>query len=149
MSRRTPDEPEERFLTDFPGLHWCGQYILGGEEGHTPIPCYSLTEWGEFLADRERVIVARTGNETKWVSTVFLGVDHRFWGGGPPTVFESMAFVDEGRTIEWGDGERMDCPTPLDCERYSSWDDAEIGHKAMVRKWLINAKTRVGTDEAS
>jgi hypothetical protein len=147
MSRRRPDEPE-RFLTDFPDMPWCGQYILGGEEGHTPIPCYSLTEWGQFLADRERVIVARTGNETKWVSTVFLGIDHQFWHG-PPLVFESMAFVDEGRTIEWEDGERMWVPTPLDTERYSSWDDAEIGHKAMVRKWLIDAKTRVRADEAS
>jgi hypothetical protein len=146
MSRRRPDEPQ-RFLTDFPDLPWCGQHILGGEEGHTPIPCYSLQEWGEFIADRENVIVAYTGNATKWVSTVFLGVDHGFHWGGPPTLFETMVFVDEGRTIDVGDGSRMPVPETLDCERYSSWDDAEIGHKAMVRKWLTNAKTRVGANE--
>jgi hypothetical protein len=134
-------------MTDFPGLPWCGQYILGGEEGHTPVPCYSMSEWGQFLASNER-IVARTGNDTKWVSTVFLGIDHRYWNG-PPLVFESMAFVDEGKTIDDLHGGRTWVPTSLDCERYSSWDDAEIGHKAMVRKWLINAKTRVRTDEAS
>jgi hypothetical protein len=141
------NEPE-RFMTDFPDLPWCGQYILGGEEGHTPIPCYSLTEWGQFMADRDRVIVARTGNEKKWVSTVFLGLDH-YRMGGPPIVFESMAFVDEGRTIDDLFGGQMPVATELDQVRYSCWDDAEIGHQALVRKWLVNAKTRVksGYDE--
>jgi hypothetical protein len=136
---------DERYFTDFPELPWCGQYILGGEEGHTPIPCYSLTEWGQALIG-DKKIVAFTGNATKWVSTVFLGLDHNFHWRGPPTVFESMAFQDEGRTIDVGDGSRMPVPEQLDCERYSSWDDAEIGHQAMVRKWLINAKTRVRSD---
>jgi hypothetical protein len=136
-NRRLP----ERFLTDFPDLPWLGQYILGGEEGHTPIPCYSLTEWGQFMEGDKR-LVARTGNDTKWVSTVFLGLDHHFLWGGPPLVFETMAFINEGRTIKLGDSE-MPVAEPLDQARYSSWDDAEIGHQALVRKWLINAKTRV------
>lgn len=141
-------ETPRKYFTDFPELEWCGQYVLGGEEGHTPIPCYSMIEWGRFIEDRERVIVARTGNDTKWVSTVFLGLDHNMWWGGPPMVFESMAFQDEGRTIEvWGGGGRMHVPETLDCVRYSSWEDAEIGHQALVRKWLINAKTRVGVSE--
>jgi hypothetical protein len=134
-------------MTDFPDLHWCGQYTLGGEEGHTPIPCYSITEWGQFLATDENRIVARSGNEKKWVSTVFLGVDHNWHWSGPPIVFESMVFVDEGRTISDLRGGEMWVPTTLDQVRYSSWDDAEIGHKALVRKYLINAKTRaVRTD---
>lgn len=149
MSRRMPDEPE-RFMTDFPDLHWCGQYILGGEEGHTPIPCYSMLEWSQFLATDENRIVARTGNETKWVSTVFLGLDHRFHWGGPPMVFESMAFIDQGRTIDDLRGGRIHVADELDQVRYSCWDDAEIGHKAMVRKYLINANTRaVRIDETS
>jgi hypothetical protein len=135
-----------RRLTDFDGP-WLGQYILGGDEGHTPLPCYSLMEWGEWLEDRERRIVAYTGNATKWVSTVFLGLDHRHWGKGPPILFESMAFVHEGRTMNYfGRGEEA-VPETLDQQRYSSWDDAEIGHKAMVRKYLINAKTRAGASD--
>jgi hypothetical protein len=131
-----------RRFTDFPELEWCGQYILGGEEGHTPIPCYSLIEWGRWFEDDERRRVAYTGNDRKWVSTVFLGINNRFWGGGPPILFETMVFAHEGRTTDWGRGPQP-VATALDDQRYSSWDDAEIGHKAMVRKHLINAKTRV------
>jgi hypothetical protein len=134
-----------RRLTDFDGP-WLGQYILGGEDGHTPIPCYSLHEWGEWLQHNDdKRSVAWTGNETKWVSTVFLGVDHRIWGKGPPILFETMAFVHQGRTMDfYGRGPEL-VPETLDQARYSSWDDAETGHKAMVRKYLVNAKTRVGT----
>ena len=110
MSRR-------RMMTDFP-MPWLGQYILGGEEGHTPIPCYSLYEWGRWLESEAR-IVDWTGSTTFYVSTVFLGLDQRMLGKGPPIVFETMVFRN-GRGDE--------------CEQYSSWDDAEAGHKAMARR---------------
>ena len=131
-------------MTDFDGP-WLGQYILGGEDGHTPIPCYSLYEWGRWLETcGEKRVVAWTGNDVKYVSTVFLGTDHRMWGEGPPILFESMAFIHQGRTMNFfGRGEEA-VPDVLDQQRYSSWDDAETGHKAMVRKYLVNAKTRVG-----
>ena len=120
----------DRKFDDIPHLHWCGQYILGGEEGHTPIPCYSLFEWGKWMQAHSRM-VAWTGGANKFVSTVFLGLDHRHWGEGPPIVFETMLFLN-------GSGEDM--------ERYSSWDDAETGHKAFVRRFLIDRKTRVKTE---
>jgi hypothetical protein len=131
-------------LTDFDGP-WLGQYILGGDDGHTPIPCYSLHEWGEWVEHaNEKRIVAWTGNATKYVSTVFLSLDHRMWGKGPPILFESMAFVHTGRTQDFFGRGPEAVPDVLDQQRYSSWDDAETGHKAMVRKYLVNAKTRVG-----
>jgi hypothetical protein len=134
--------PSRRF-TDF-NLEWGGQYILGGEEGHTPIPCYSLIEWGRWFEENtEKRIVGYTGNAGKYVSTVFLGIDHRYWGRGPPILFESMAFQHEGRTTNLF-GREQAVPETLAQERYTSWDDAETGHKAMVRKYLISAKTRVG-----
>lgn len=120
-----------RHYTDAPGLAWCGQYILGGEDGHTPIPCYSLMEWGKWMASADRQ-VAWTGGEHKWVSTVFLGLDHRYFGGGPPLVFETMLFIND-------EGDEMN--------RYSSWEDAEIGHKAFVRKYLVDPRTRVKAEE--
>jgi len=133
----------DRRLTDFDGP-WLGQYILGGDDGHTPIPCYSLHEWGCWLQEAsDKRVVAWTGNATKYVSTVFLGLDHRYLGGGPPLVFETMAFCHEGRTTNFF-GRVQPVPETLDQQRYSSWDDAEIGHKAMVRRYLVNAKTRVG-----
>jgi hypothetical protein len=133
-------------LTDHPDLPWLGQYILGGEDGHTPIPCYSLTEWGRWFEDMEHRSLWVTGNTTKWVSTVFLGLDCGYWHG-PPLLFETMAFVHQGRTMKnlFGQGEHP-VPETLCQERYSSWDDAEIGHKAAVRKYLVNAKTRVKTE---
>lgn len=53
----------------------------------------------------------------RFVSTVFLGLDHGF--GGPPIVFETMVFTD-------GKGGDM--------ERYSTYDEAMAGHKVMVEK---------------
>jgi hypothetical protein len=136
-----------RMLDDMPHLAWCGQYILGGPEGHTPVPCYSLTEWGEWMEARDRRSLWLTGNAIKWVSTVFLGLDHRHFGGGPPLVFETMAFQHEGRTSSFLGGAPQPVPETLCQERYSSWDDAETGHKAAVRKYLVNPKTRVKVDE--
>lgn len=121
--------PRRKF-SDFPDLEWFGQYVLGGDDGHTPIPCYSLLEWGRTLESMNR-LVAWTGGERKCVSTVFIGLDHRMWGKGPPLVFETMLFID-------GSSEDM--------ERYSSWEDAEIGHKAFVRRFLVDQKTRVKTE---
>ena len=54
------------------------------------------------------------------VSTVFLGVDHNFSGRGPPLLFETMVFVGDS------DG--------VTCQRYSTWDDAFLGHRAKVRE---------------
>ena len=51
--------------------------------------------------------------ENKVVSTVFLGLDHSF-GGGPPLLFETMIF-------DGGEEEH--------CVRYSTWQQAEEGHK--------------------
>ncbi len=121
-----------RMLDDVPDLPWSGQYILGGEDGHTPIPCYSLLEWGHWFADANNRVVAWTGGQHKHVSTVFLGLDHRHLGKGPPIVFETMLFID-------GKSEKM--------ERYSSWDDAETGHKAFVRRYLVDRKTRVKAED--
>ncbi len=55
----------ERRLTDFDGP-WLGQYILGGEDGHTPIPCYSLHEWGKWLEEPDHRSLWWAGNATKW-----------------------------------------------------------------------------------
>jgi hypothetical protein len=94
-----------------------GQYVLGGPDGHTPIAEPDLLTWGRWMqgADVERM-VEFTGNEGQFVSTVFLGLDHNFFGGGPPLVFETMVFGGAQ------DGAQ---------ERYSTWAEAEAGHRAM------------------
>jgi hypothetical protein len=58
----------------------------------------------------------------KWVSTVWIGLDHQF-GNGPPLIFETMVFSKKGNWQE------------LDRDRYSTQEDALKGHKRMVRTW--------------
>jgi hypothetical protein len=64
-----------------------------------------------------------------WVSTVWLGINHRHRGQGPPLIFESMAFPD-------------DVMIEVDCQRYSTEQDAQAGHDAMVGR--VKEKMHVG-----
>jgi hypothetical protein len=113
------------WIRDENGFPWTGQYVLGGKDGHEPIPCYNLLEWARWFEEADRR-VAFTGNRKKWVSTVFLGLDHGWFGDGPPVVFETMVFVDNGD--KWADGKPR--YESIDQDRYSSWKAAEDGHKA-------------------
>lgn len=55
------------------------------------------------------------------ISTVFLALDHQY-GDGPPLLYETMVFE--------GDGSK-----DLDMERYTTLEQAQAGHAAMVKKW--------------
>jgi len=58
------------------------------------------------------------GMETRWVSTVWLGLDHGFGMGGPPVIFETMIFDQAGTDYgQW---------------RYSTEDQARAGHQDAV-----------------
>ena len=65
-----------------------------------------------------------------WISTVHLGIDHSFGGGGPPVIFETMVFRS-----------RM---SDLDCDRYSTEEQALAGHEAMTKKWAMKQPTYLG-----
>ena len=54
------------------------------------------------------------------VSTVFLGIDHNFYGDGPPLLFETMVFHDN--------------LVDLFCDRYSTAAAARIGHASVVEQ---------------
>lgn len=113
-------------------------FLLNDDHSLRPV---RMMEWAQAFGASDRR-VAFTGNETKYVSTVFLGLDHRFFGDGPPLVFETMVFVDEGKTIDLG-GKIYPNHTSIDQERYGSWAAAEAGHKRMVERHLLNPVTRV------
>lgn len=53
------------------------------------------------------------------VSTVFVMIDMNFYGRGPPILFETMIFGGPLHHYTW---------------RYSSWDDADVGHKMAVKR---------------
>lgn len=61
--------------------------------------------------------------EGKWVSTVWLGLNHRH-DDGPPLIFETMVFPSK-------DGPLLE----IDCLRYSTEAEALAGHAAMVAKF--------------
>jgi hypothetical protein len=93
-------------------------YIL---DKHRVIQTNDVLEWVECMESRERIVARTEFACGVLVSTVFLGLDHRFGRKGPPLVFETMVFelAESGSSDE---------------QRYSSWDDAETGHKAVVRR---------------
>ena len=93
------------------------KYILIGQ---TPVPEPELLAWARWYEEnRESCQVALTKIHGFTVSTVFLGLDHRFHGGGPPILFETMVFGD-------GKGDDM--------ERCTTWAEAEQMHKRMVAR---------------
>lgn len=69
----------------------------------------------------KRVAITRL-SDGKVVSTVWLGLDHNYFGG-PPLIFETMVFPSED---DW---------TAEDSDRYSTEAEARAGHEAMVAKW--------------
>lgn len=84
-------------------------YILNGKEAvHEP----DLLKWCKWFEENERIVKQDNINGIK-VSTVFLGIDHQYLEG-PPLLFETMIFGGEHDQF---------------MERYSSWEDAEQGHK--------------------
>lgn len=85
--------------------------------GHEPVPC-SLLDYAAALEDVKSRIVAQDHVGDVLVSTVFLGIDHQ-WGDGPPLLFETIVFGG---------------PHDQAQERYSTWEEAEKGHAAMLAK---------------
>lgn len=106
------------------------KYIL---KGHKAVPA-SLFEWGGWLETHRKEKIVKQEELPKkwwkfwakplWVSTVFLGLDHNFSMRGEPLIFETMVFRSRENLGE------------IDMARYSTWEEAEKGHKRMVKKWL-------------
>lgn len=91
-------------------------YILEGREA---VPCDMMT-WATWLQNsRDDRIVGRDTIGASRVSTVFLGLNHRFDRGGPPLIFETLVFGG---------------PLDQEMDRYSTYAEAEAGHAAMCKK---------------
>jgi hypothetical protein len=92
-------------------------YILDHER--RPVPVDDVLTWGRWLEQVENLHVADERVGEVRVSTVFLGLDHRHDGQGPPLLFETLIFGGPLNGEMW---------------RYSTWDDAEAGHAMAVKK---------------
>ena len=84
------------------------------DEDHNLVPA-DLFTWARFFdeSDARRVGSDEVGEAR--VSTVFLGIDHGF--GGPPLWFETMIFGGPHDNGTW---------------RYTTWDEAAVGHRRIV-----------------
>ena len=89
------------------------KYVL--DSHHLAIPCDNLIKWAEWFENADRVVKCEE-IEGVTVSTVFLGINHRF-GEGDPLLFETMIFGGEH------DGTQMRC---------STWVEALVQHKDAV-----------------
>lgn len=78
-----------------------------------------LRHWDALENERKYTIIEQTTIGDYLISTVWLGLDHSF-GYGPPLIFETMVFKG---------GE-----SDLDCERYSTEEEALAGHAAICEK---------------
>lgn len=81
-----------------------------------------------------RVAVTDLVKGKTWVSTVFLGLNHRFFDKGPPILFETLVFSD----IE-DVNNRM--------ERYCTWDEAVKGHNRIVNETRVNLGIKIHREE--
>jgi hypothetical protein len=93
-------------------------YVL--HNGH-PVPEPDVSRFARWFASaRHERIVAQTklGDGSIRVSTVFLGLDHRF-GPGRPILWETLVFGG---------------PLDQEMDRYTSREDAVRGHAAMLER---------------
>jgi len=82
-----------------------------------------LLTWGIWIGKIKNKRIAQTYIDDYRISTVFLGLDHRFESEGPPILFETMVFKNSD-----------DDYSDLEMERYSTYSEAEQGHQRMVDK---------------
>jgi len=78
----------------------------------------SMEEWAALFEDFESRVIGKSETAAGCqVSTVWLGMNHNY-GEGPPLIFETLAYCDHISTNE--------------IERYTTWEEAEAGHKRWV-----------------
>lgn len=90
-------------------------------QDHTYRPC-SLQEWANQFEEINKHVADEIINDMR-VSTVWLGLNHNHFNLGNPLLFETMVFTDK------------DSGNDVYCERYSTWQEAEEGHKKAVQ-WV-------------
>jgi len=96
------------------------------DENKNAVPC-DPNKWAKQLDEMLENNTKHVGYfevEGNRISTVWLGLDHEWRPGNrPPLIFETMVFDEKGH----------DCY----CERYSTWQEAEEGHKRAI-KWAMD-----------
>src|SRR5688572_4412973 len=84
-------------------------------------PIDSIT-WATIREHQNPQVTITRFSDGSWLSTVWLGLDHRFGGDGPPIIFESMYFP------------QADSYQNEDCRRYCTESEAILGHAEMIQE---------------
>jgi hypothetical protein len=92
-------------------------YILN-DDGE-PERCADTLRWAQWMELPERIVL-QTQCGDLMISTVFLGINHRFFGGGLPVLWETMVF-DRDRAVYYEH-----------TRRYTSKLDALTGHREVM-----------------
>ena len=92
------------------------KYIL---EGHKAVLEPDLIKWAIWFEKADRQVGLTKLENDICISTVFMGLNHSFIDDRVPILFETMVF---GGILN------------QERERYSTWQDAEEGHKRWVDK---------------
>ena len=109
------------FADDAP--EWVMVLYRLGKDG-APVAVEDPVEWARWLEGiGEGRVVGQDEHDGVKVSTVFLGMDHRFMGEGPPVLWETTVFG--------GDQDQAQ-------ERYTSAMEARLGHI----RWCLTALGR-------
>lgn len=98
-----------------------------------PVPS-TIEEWDGKVFRQSRKVAYTVLPDGRRVSTVFLGLDHRLGGEGPPVLFESMIFGQADMDEQ-------------DMDRYCTWEEAVEGHRNMVEKYGGRVMTKDFFDE--
>jgi hypothetical protein len=113
-----------------------------------------IMKFDRMLKDGDYRVVAQHWVRGWKVSTVWLGLDHRFGSPGPPIIFETMIFAPEDATIgreNWEAGgdafSTLDDPRDLDHyqERYPTEAAAQAGHDRALASMI----DQLGADAAA
>lgn len=102
-------------------------------DGHQVVPARSVLDWARWLEEAgEARRVGFTELRRFSVSTVFLGLDHNFSESGPPLLFETMVFENEPTWDAILQRHIHEEAEQWPMSRYSTWAEAEAGHKEHV-----------------
>lgn len=63
------------------------------DKNKKPVVC-GMVEWSKSFGIDRHVKLTKLNNWQTQISTVFLGVDHRFIGAGKPILWETMIFCE-------------------------------------------------------
>jgi len=82
------------------------KYVL---DGKYPRKVEDLLEWAKLFETTDRIVAEDWIGDVR-ISTIFMGLDHRF-GAGPPLLFETMIFEGDKdyqtRCTTWVQAEAM------------------------------------------